>query len=97
ARNYIQLYRAAPKTTGGKMKILHSKVFQQTARADGPGQSHCLTCARIINRPSRRVHGGGPKGEYSQRHILQSLSVIPRQQIEHGSLIQTSSTAVSLV
>ncbi|MET4294806.1 hypothetical protein ABIB06_006639, partial [Bradyrhizobium sp. LB8.2] len=33
ARNYIQLYRAAPKTTGGKMKILHFKVFQQTARA----------------------------------------------------------------
>ncbi|MET4371841.1 hypothetical protein ABIA99_004546, partial [Bradyrhizobium sp. LB12.1] len=34
-RNYIQLYRAAPKTTGGKMKILHFKVFQQTARSTG--------------------------------------------------------------
>ncbi|MET4804575.1 hypothetical protein, partial [Bradyrhizobium sp. LB11.1] len=33
ARNYIQLYRAAPKTIGGNMKILHFKVFQQTAKA----------------------------------------------------------------
>ncbi|MET4296945.1 hypothetical protein ABIB06_007698, partial [Bradyrhizobium sp. LB8.2] len=34
-RNYIQLYRAVPKTTGGNMKILHFRVFQQTARVFG--------------------------------------------------------------
>ncbi|MET4375006.1 hypothetical protein ABIA99_007739, partial [Bradyrhizobium sp. LB12.1] len=33
-RNYIQLYRAVPKTTGGNMKILHFRVFQQTARIE---------------------------------------------------------------
>ncbi|MGF6313625.1 hypothetical protein ABIB82_007814, partial [Bradyrhizobium sp. i1.8.4] len=31
-KNYIQLHRADPTTTGENTKTIHFKVFQQTAR-----------------------------------------------------------------
>ncbi|MGF6313112.1 hypothetical protein ABIB82_007079, partial [Bradyrhizobium sp. i1.8.4] len=47
-KNYIQLHRADPTTTGENTKTIHFKVFQQTARSSEMVHRHVRQGALLM-------------------------------------------------